>query len=176
MQDAKETRNMFHVERMWDLDTLLGRSFFLPEAFPSGGCGRRWAVPDILGSFVVVVDVVKSWFFFGGLLAICSGKKVPSFVVVFMIWDDFFTINMNVMKVIYKGNCICPTWFLFNFRFQRFLIFSKIDVHFWLHSPRTSSTFSKKWVWSGGPFCLPFGWPLTRLLFDSPFVTVQARR
>lgn len=55
----------------WDLDTNLGR-MNSPEAFPSGGCGRRWVVPDVLGSFVVVVDVVKLCFFLR-LLTICSG-------------------------------------------------------------------------------------------------------
>lgn len=67
LQDAnvKETQNM----KPWrdvGISTSCwgGVFFFFFEAFPSGGCGWRWAVPDILGSFVVVVHVVKLWSFF----------------------------------------------------------------------------------------------------------------
>lgn len=48
------------------------------------------------------------FFFFVETINHLFGFNVPSFVVVFMIWDDFFTINMNVMKVIYKVIVFAP--------------------------------------------------------------------
>ena len=111
LQDARcegDTKHVSRGENVGSRHPVGAEFFFSPRLFlavdAAGG-----------GPYQIYLDHLLLWLmwlnhvFFLGLLAICSGKKVPSFVVVFMIWDDFFTINMNVMKVIYKGNCICPT-------------------------------------------------------------------
>ena len=90
LQDARCEGDTKHenVERMWDLDPNWG-GMNSPEAFPSGGCGWRWAVPDILGSFVVVVDVVKLWNFFE-IINHLFGEKSPKFCCGFHDMGWFF--------------------------------------------------------------------------------------
>lgn len=85
-----------------------GRVLFFSRLFLAVDAAGGGPYQIYLDHFVVVVHVVKLCFFFVETINHLFGFNVPSFVVVFMIWDDFFTINMNVMKVIYKVIVFAP--------------------------------------------------------------------